>query len=45
MHCRCLAMDAWSVGMNLFNNIKYGEYLGVDANFESFYVTMLTLFR
>lgn len=33
------------VAMNLFADIRRGEFLTEDANFESFFVTMITLFR
>lgn len=33
------------VGMNLFADIKRGEFLNDDANFGSFFTTMVTLFR
>jgi hypothetical protein len=34
-----------SVGMNLFGSVKYGQFLSEDANFSTFYLSMLTLFR
>lgn len=33
------------VGMNLFAGVRYGDVLTVDANFDSFWVAMITLFR
>jgi len=33
------------VAMNLFSDIRRGEFLTEDSNFESFFVTMITLFR
>ena len=33
------------VGMNLFGGIKHGEFLNDDANFDGFFLAMLTLFR
>ena len=36
----------WAVlGMNLFGDIKYGEYLNRHANFEDWPSAMMTLFR
>ena len=31
--------------MNLFYGVKYGQYLNEDANFSTFLLSMLTLFR
>ncbi len=31
--------------MNMFSHIKYGKYLNADANFKSFWTTMMTIFR
>ena len=33
------------IGMNLFNGIKYGNYLNEDANFDTFGASFNTLFR
>jgi len=33
------------VGMNLFSDVKHGEFLNSDANFGSFGTAMVTLFR
>jgi voltage-dependent calcium channel L type alpha-1D len=33
------------VGMNLFAGVKYGQYINRDANFSTFLLSMLTLFR
>jgi len=33
------------LGMNLFSRIKHGEFLNEDANFQSFWGSMQTLFR
>ena len=42
----CLIMLIFSIlAMNLFANIKRGEFLSEDANFESFFMSMQTLFR
>ena len=40
----CLVTVA-AVGMNLFGSVKYGQFLSRDANFSTFYLSMLTLFR
>jgi len=32
-------------GMNLFGNLKYGEFITKNANFESFYISLSTLWR
>ena len=31
--------------MNLFAGIKYGKYTSPDANFDGFWLTLLTMFR
>jgi len=33
------------LGMNLFSNIKQGEFLNGDANFNGFFISVATLFR
>lgn len=33
------------VGMNLFSDVKHGEFINGNANFESFGTAMITLFR
>jgi hypothetical protein len=32
-------------GMDLFGEVEYGEFINEDANFRTFYVSMITLFR
>lgn len=32
-------------GMNLFGNLKYGEFITKNANFETFYISLSTLWR
>tara|TARA_B110000285_G_C15140489_1_gene630439 strand:+ start:5186 stop:5410 length:225 start_codon:yes stop_codon:yes gene_type:complete len=32
-------------GMNLFGNLKYGDFITKNANFESFYISLSTLWR
>lgn len=33
------------LGMNLFSKIKYGDFLNEDANFDGFWISVVTLFR
>jgi len=32
-------------GMNLFGNLKYGDFITKNSNFESFYIALSTLWR
>lgn len=32
-------------GMSLFGEVEYGEFINENANFRSFYITMITLWR
>lgn len=45
MICILLLMIFAIISMNLFANIKFGSFLNEDANFQSFFGAMKTLFR